>query len=66
MSCSKWRWTPECDSRPCCGDCDNCDYDVFCYNCDECRHYDGDFAKRSRWTKDCPHYAKKKELKTNG
>ena len=27
MSCSKWRWTPECDSRPCCGDCDNCDYE---------------------------------------
>lgn len=27
MSCSKWRWTEECDSRPCCGDCDNCDYE---------------------------------------
>lgn len=30
--------------------------DLFCYNCDECRHYDGDLVKRSRWTKDCPHY----------
>lgn len=27
MSCSLWRWTEECDGRPCCGDCDNCDYE---------------------------------------
>lgn len=26
MSCSKWRWTEECDHRPCVGDCDLCDY----------------------------------------
>lgn len=25
MSCSKWRWTEECDSRPCPGDCDYCE-----------------------------------------
>lgn len=25
MSCSLWRWTEECDSHPCCGDCDLCD-----------------------------------------
>ena len=25
MSCSKWRWTEECDSRPCPGDCDLCE-----------------------------------------
>ena len=27
MSCSKWRYTEECDYRPCCGDCDFCDYE---------------------------------------
>lgn len=27
MSCSKWRWTEECDHRPCPGDCDNCGYE---------------------------------------
>ena len=26
MSCSLWRWTAECDHRPCIGDCDYCDY----------------------------------------
>ena len=26
MSCSLWRWTEECDYRPCCGDCDLCEY----------------------------------------
>lgn len=25
MSCSLWRWTEECDSHPCVGDCDLCD-----------------------------------------
>lgn len=25
MSCSKWRWTEICDTRPCPGDCDLCD-----------------------------------------
>ena len=25
MSCSLWRWTEECDSRPCPGDCDYCE-----------------------------------------
>ena len=24
MSCSKWRWTKECDGQPCPGDCDFC------------------------------------------
>ena len=27
MSCSKYRYTERCDGRPCCGDCDNCDFD---------------------------------------
>ena len=27
MSCSKYLWTPECDSRPCPGDCDLCGYE---------------------------------------
>ena len=26
MSCSLWRWTEECDHRPCPGDCDECSY----------------------------------------
>lgn len=26
MSCSKWRWTEECDGQPCVGDCDLCDF----------------------------------------
>lgn len=25
MSCSLWRWSEECDSRPCLGDCDLCE-----------------------------------------
>ena len=25
MSCSLYRWTEECDHRPCVGDCDLCD-----------------------------------------
>lgn len=28
MSCSKWRWTPECDTHICVGDCDNCNYNL--------------------------------------
>lgn len=27
MSCDKWRWTEECEGRPCPGDCDLCNYD---------------------------------------
>lgn len=26
MSCSKWRWTEECDTQPCPGDCDFCGF----------------------------------------
>ena len=26
MSCSLWRWTPECDHRTCIGDCDYCNF----------------------------------------
>lgn len=24
-----------------------------CFCCDECKHYDGDFSKRSQWRPDC-------------
>lgn len=27
MSCSKWRYTEQCEGRPCPGDCDLCDFD---------------------------------------
>lgn len=27
MSCSLWRWTEQCEGRPCCGDCDNCSFE---------------------------------------
>ena len=27
-----------------------------CYCCDECKHYDGDFFKRSQWRPDCPRH----------
>lgn len=27
MSCDLWRWTEECEGRPCPGDCDLCDYE---------------------------------------
>lgn len=27
MSVSLWNWSEVCDSRPCPGDCDNCDYE---------------------------------------
>ena len=26
MSCDKWRWTEECDTHLCIGDCDLCIY----------------------------------------
>lgn len=25
MSCSLWRWTEECEGKPCPGDCDLCE-----------------------------------------
>ena len=28
MSCDKYRWTEECEQRPCPGDCDLCDYNT--------------------------------------
>lgn len=28
MSCSLWRWTPECDNDLCVGDCDLCNKDA--------------------------------------
>lgn len=27
-----------------------------CFCCDECKHYDGDFSKRSQWRPDCPRH----------
>ena len=27
MSVDLWRWSEECDFRPCCGDCDLCEYE---------------------------------------
>lgn len=27
MSCSLWRYTEQCEGRPCPGDCDYCDFD---------------------------------------
>lgn len=27
MSVSLWRWSKECEGRPCCGDCDECGED---------------------------------------
>lgn len=29
------------------------DVEEICYVCDECKHYDGDFRKRSRWKPAC-------------
>lgn len=29
------------------------DVDDICYVCDECKHYDGDHSKRSRWRPEC-------------
>lgn len=28
MSCDLWRWTEECDTHPCVGDCELCDYNT--------------------------------------
>lgn len=33
-----------------------------CFSCDECRHYDGDFSKRSMWTEICPRYVEAKKV----
>lgn len=41
MSCSLWRWTEECDSRPCPGDCDLCEEN----NEDEDDLVDSDFYR---------------------
>lgn len=27
MSCSKWKYTEDCDGRPCPGDCDHCSFE---------------------------------------
>lgn len=29
------------------------DVDDICYCCDECKHYDGDYAKKSLWRPEC-------------
>lgn len=29
------------------------DVEDLCYCCDECKHYDGDYAKRSQWRPEC-------------
>lgn len=29
------------------------DVEDICYCCDECKHYDGDFSKRSQWRQEC-------------
>lgn len=32
MSVSKWKWTEQCEGRPCPGDCDRCNYEpAICY-----------------------------------
>lgn len=28
--------------------------EFYCFDCDECKHYDGDFHKRSKWKENCP------------
>ena len=28
MSCSLWRYTEQCEGRPCPGDCDCCEFDL--------------------------------------
>ena len=30
--------------------------DFFCYTCDECKHYDGDWRKRTMFRRDCEKY----------
>lgn len=32
------------------------DGDFPCFTCDECRHYDGDYNKKSMWRPDCAKY----------
>lgn len=34
MSCSLWRYTEQCEGRPCPGDCDLCDFDPDEYTID--------------------------------
>ena len=36
------------------GEVQNAEDNCFC--CDECKHYDGDFSKRSQWRPDCPRH----------
>ena len=43
MSCSLWRWIEECDTHPCPGDCDLCDYE---------EGEDGDNTDNSLWDGD--------------
>ena len=39
--------------------------DFFCYTCDECRHYDGDYRKKSNQRRDCDKYKEPEELRRN-
>lgn len=32
------------------------DIEKVCYTCDECRHWDGDYRKRSQWRGQCEGY----------
>ena len=36
--------------------------DFFCYTCDECRHYDGDWSKRTMWRQECSKYKEPRQL----
>ena len=39
--------------------------DFPCFTCDECKHFDGDWSKRTKWRRDCDKYklpARKIEL----
>lgn len=38
------------------GEADEC-----CFTCDECRHYDGDYNKRSLWREECENYIEPKK-----
>lgn len=30
--------------------------DEVCFTCDDCKHWGGDYSKRSMWRQDCPNY----------
>ena len=58
MSVSKWKWTEACDSKPCCGNCDECSEDEEMTDITYCGKPDCDHTECRRHSDNIPPDAK--------